>query len=92
MQVTGIMNTQLSASAGKSQLKTVCQQFEAILWQQVLRAMKETVPSSGLLDEGSDQGIYQDMLFDQYAQALAKQDNHNGVAEILYRQLIGQQN
>ena len=67
-------------------LLNVCQQFEAIFINQMLSAMRQTVDKSGLLDGGMAQGIYKDMLYQQYADEMAKTANL-GIARLMYNQL-----
>lgn len=69
-------------------LLSACQGFEAVFIKQMLDAMRNTVPKSGFLDGGIAQGIYKDMLYQQYADAMAKTANL-GVARLLYNQLSG---
>lgn len=68
-------------------LKEACQEFAAVFWRQVLRSMRKTIPGgSGFFGQGSEEKIYQDLLDEQYAIVLAKQDNQ-GLAGVLYEQL-----
>lgn len=69
-------------------LLTACQEFEAIFINQMLTAMRNTVPKSGLLKQGIAHNIYEDMLYQQYAGKIAKSANL-GLARVLYNQLSG---
>lgn len=69
-------------------LLNACQEFEAVFINQMLDAMRQTVPQKGLLDGGIAQGIYKDMLYQQYADKMAKTANL-GLARLLYNQLSG---
>lgn len=69
-------------------LLTACQDFEAIFINQMLTAMRNTVPKSGLLHQGIAHSIYEDMLYQQYADKMAKTANL-GLARVLYNQLSG---
>jgi flagellar protein FlgJ len=68
------------------ELFKVCQDFEAIFIKQMLNAMKQTVPKTGLMDGGFAEEIFEDMLYDEYAQAMAKTAQF-GLSNLLYRQL-----
>lgn len=69
-------------------LLKACQEFEAIFINQMLTAMRNTVPKSGLLKQGLAHNIYEDMLYQQYADKIAKSANF-GLAKELYNQLSG---
>ena len=75
-------------AAGKvdEKLLKACQEFEAIFINQMLTAMRQTVPKSGLLKQGLAHNIYEDMLYQQYANGMAK-TAHFGLARLLYSQL-----
>ncbi len=63
-----------------------CQDFEAIFIKQMLNSMKSTVNKTGLVDGGFAEEMYDDMLYDEYADKMAKTAGF-GIAESLYRQL-----
>ncbi|NLC20531.1 MAG: flagellar assembly peptidoglycan hydrolase FlgJ [Halomonadaceae bacterium] len=68
-------------------LRGAAQQFEALFLQMMLKSMRDTVPSGGLLD--SQQGeFYQSMLDQQWAQTMAGRGI--GLADHLVAQLEGQ--
>lgn len=69
-------------------LLAACQGFEAIFVNQMLTAMRNTVPKSGLLKQGIAHNIYEDMLYQQYADKIAKSASL-GLARLLYNQLSG---
>lgn len=71
-----------------ARLKDACSQLEAVFWQQVLRAMRRTIPTGGLLGDTYARDVYTDMLDEQYALLLAGQDR-TGLGRILYEQLRG---
>lgn len=88
---SGVKNSKDLTDAGKTEennerLKEACQEFEAVLWYQVLRAMRKTTTGGGFLSESREMSIYQDMCDEQYAMLLAKQD-FAGIGRILYEQL-----
>ena len=72
----------------EAELKKACKNFEAIILQQMLTAMRRTVPKDGLLQGGYAGDMYQSM----YDEGLAKQmasDRGIGLADTLYQQLSG---
>lgn len=69
-----------------AKLKEACSDFESIFIKQMLDSMRKTVQKTGLTDGGYAEELYQDMLYDQYAEKMA-QTAHLGVAELMYRQL-----
>lgn len=69
-------------------LLQACQNFEAVFIKQMLDSMRNTVPKDGMLDGGIGQNIYEDMLYQQYADKMAKTANL-GLSRLLYNQLSG---
>jgi len=67
-------------------LREACQQLEGVFWHLLLRSMRKTIPSGGFLGQSSEERIYQDLLDEQYAILLARQDKA-GIGRILYEQL-----
>ncbi|MGD0621776.1 MAG: rod-binding protein [Thermacetogeniaceae bacterium] len=80
-----------NSGGANTKLKAECQQFEAVLWNQMLDAMQETVPEDGVLGDSFSNDVYQSMLNEQYSTLLAGQDSSpNGLSGILYQQLSSQ--
>lgn len=75
------------APAGQKEqaLKEACEEFAAVFWEQVLRSMRRTVPEGGLLDGGSGEKLFRDLLDAEYARKVAQAEG--SLAELLYRQL-----
>ena len=69
-----------------SQLYKVSQEFEAIFIKQMLNVMRKSVAKSGLMDGGMAEDIFEDMLYDEYAQNMAKTGSF-GIADMIYKQL-----
>lgn len=70
----------------EAELKKACQDFEAIILQQMLTAMRKSVPKSELFDGGFSQDMYQSMYDESLAQEMAS--GHGiGLADALFRQL-----
>ncbi|MCE8019864.1 flagellar assembly peptidoglycan hydrolase FlgJ [Halomonas sp. MCCC 1A11036] len=68
-------------------LRGAAQQFEALFLQMMLKSMRDTVPSGGLLDSQQTE-FYQSLLDQQWAQTMAGRGI--GLADHLVAQLEGQ--
>ncbi|OOZ37717.1 flagellar assembly peptidoglycan hydrolase FlgJ [Solemya velesiana gill symbiont] len=66
-------------------LDTVAQQFEAMLMQQMLKAMRQASMGEGLLD--SDQSLFYRDMYDQQLAIHLAESGGLGMAEIIKRQL-----
>ena len=69
-----------------SKLYKVSQEFEAIFIKQMLNVMRKSVSKTGLLDGGMAEEIFEDMLYDEYAQKMAASGSF-GIADMIYKQL-----
>ena len=69
-----------------SKLYKVSQEFEAIFIKQMLNVMRKSVAKTGLLDGGMAEEIFEDMLYDEYAEKMAESGSF-GIADMIYRQL-----
>ena len=88
-------NNTLSPGASKkndidktSKLYEQCQELETFLIKNLIKSMRDTVQKSNLIDTGFAGGMYEDMLYDEYAKSFSKNANF-GFAEMAYRQLAG---
>lgn len=81
-----VNNAQNVHKAQDAKLRKACQDFEAIFIKQMLTSMKNTIDRSGLSDGGFAEEIYDDMLYDEYANKMAKTAGF-GISDMLYRQL-----
>ena len=52
----------------------------------MFKQMRNTVQKSDLIDGGSAEEMYEDMLFDKYAEEVSK-GKGTGLGDMLYRQL-----
>ena len=75
-----------SKAEDQDQLKSACQQVEAVFLAHLLHKMRETVPKDPLLGESRATDIYNGMLDWELAQQMARTQSV-GIAEMLYRQL-----
>lgn len=79
-------NPRLPRDREETRLREVSREFEALFIKQMLDTMRKTIQKSELNDGGFAEEIYEDMLYDQYAQTMAKTKSF-GIAEMLYNQL-----
>jgi len=75
----------------KSEIKNkelwdVSVKFEAIFFQQMMAAMRKTVPESGFLPHGFAEGV-QESMFDQAVSDAGSKSGSLGIAMNIYRQL-----
>jgi flagellar protein FlgJ len=70
----------------KAELKNACLQFESLFVGYLLKAMKNSIPKSGFLDQGFAFQMAQSMYDEALSEQLAKTGAF-GVAERLYDQL-----
>ena len=67
-------------------LYELCMELETFLIKNLIKSMRGTVQKSELIQTGFAGGIYEDMLYDEYAKEYAKNANF-GFAEMAYREL-----
>lgn len=72
----------------EKKLKKACQDFEAIIMQQLLSTMRKSVPKDELLGSGYAQDMYQSMYDESLAREMAS-GKGIGLADTLYHQLSG---
>jgi len=75
-----------STGKDRASLKKSCQDFEAIFIQSMLKAMRKTVPEGGLFAKSNATKIFEDMLDQEFAVSIAKNQSV-GLAEQIYRQM-----
>jgi flagellar protein FlgJ len=66
-----------------------CEALETFLIKNLLNSMRSTVQKTGLVDEGFAGKMYEDMLYDAYAEDFTKQADF-GLAALAYLELTGQ--
>lgn len=79
-------NLPLETKNELGKLKKLSTEFEAIFLQEVVRAMRKTVPKSGLLDGGNAEEIFKSMQDDQMALQMAD-NGKSGLAQAIYNSL-----
>lgn len=70
----------------EARLRQAAQQMEGVFLAQLLQAMRDTVPSDGLLSPGSGEQMFTSMLDERVAQTAASRQEH-GLGAVLFRQL-----
>lgn len=73
-------------SARDAKLLETAQQLEGVFVQQLMKAMRETVPEGGILPTGNGEEIFTAMFDERVAQAAASQQE-GGLSAALFRQL-----
>jgi flagellar protein FlgJ len=66
-----------------------CEALETFLLKTLINGMRKTVDKTGLNDGGFAGGIYEDMLYDEYAKDFTRGAAF-GLAELAYLELTGQ--
>ncbi len=69
-----------------SDLYKACLDFESLFLKQMLDVMRKTVQKDGLLDGGTSQEVFQDMLYGEYARKMAETAQF-GLSDLIYRQV-----
>jgi flagellar protein FlgJ len=69
-------------------LRKSCREFEAIYTQEMYKAMRKTVPDSGLFEKDMASELYKEMLDMEMAKASAA-GKGNGIGEAMYQQMKG---
>lgn len=88
-KISSLQTQANNAGKGKQEneeLKEACSDFQSIFVKQMLDSMRKTVNKTGLLDGGQAEEIFEDMLYDEYAQKISNTGNL-GLDEMMYRQL-----
>jgi len=67
--------------------RSAAQEFEALFLAQVLDQMFAGVPTDGRFGGGSAEGVYRDLLNQEYAKVLSRSGGL-GVADAVYREIL----
>lgn len=87
VQLNRLDNAQGLSTQEDAKLREACKDFEAILIKQMLDAMRKTVPESSLLERNQGQDIFEDMLYQEYAEQMADSQSI-GISDMMYRQMV----
>ena len=85
---------ELPSAGGKTpidkndKLYELCMELETFLIKNLIKSMRSTVQKTNLIDTGFAGGVYEDMLYDEYAKSFSRNANF-GFAEMAYRELAG---
>lgn len=72
----------------RTKIRQVSEQFESVFLNLVLKSMRDTVQSSGLVDGGNAEEIYRSMLDNEYSQSMAEQ-RQTGIADAIEKFIVG---
>ena len=67
-------------------LRRVCQDFESIFLNIMLKEMQKTVPEDGFIEKGTGTKIFEEMYLEELSQEMARKDDGLGIAKMLYEQ------
>ncbi len=67
-------------------LRKACGDFEAVFVNMLLQQMKNSIPKSEVLPEGSAGEMFKDMLYEKYSEEAVKTGSI-GLADMMYKQL-----
>ena len=67
-------------------LKNVSDEFESLLINEMLKAMKKTINKTGLIDGGMTEDIFGDMLYTEYSKSFSKSKTF-GISDMIYKQM-----
>ncbi len=70
----------------EKELKTACEQLEAVFINKVMDSMRAAIPRSELINRGFATDVWESMLFEKYADLMSKTGSI-GIAKTLYKQL-----
>ena len=69
-----------------AELLESCQELESVFLNQILNAMRATIPKSDLMGNSFSTDVWESMLYEEYSKQISKTQS-TGLAEILYKQL-----
>jgi len=71
-----------------AKLKEACKDFESLFIKQMLDTMRKTVNKGDMLNGGMAEDVFEDMLYDEYASAMADSGDF-GISKMMYSELAG---
>ncbi len=72
-------------------LKEMCSEFESVLFNCMLKSMRNTVEKTGLFYGGQAEDVYTGMLDQEYAKIMSS-NTKGSLAQALYKQISPQKN
>lgn len=85
-QAARVKRAAASKDADDPKLREACADFEAILVNRMLEAMRRTLRHDGLLDGGTGREIYDSLYYQEIATRVSRAGGL-GIGESLYRQM-----
>ncbi len=76
-----------ATKADHEEIVAAAKQFEAVFLNQLLKAMRKTVPESKLFNSGGPTKFYQQMQDAEMAKAMAQQNGGLGIADLIVQQV-----
>ena len=86
VETSTAMAAKMPAIDKNDKLYELCMELETFLIKNLIKSMRATVQKTGLIDTGFAGEVYEDMLYDEYTKAFAR-DANLGFAEMAYREL-----
>jgi flagellar protein FlgJ len=74
------------AEKDEKKLRKVCSDLESVFINMMFKQMRSTIQKSDLMGGGMAQEMYEDMLYESYAEEIAK-GKGIGIGDLLYKQL-----
>lgn len=74
-------------NADDQKLKEVCQDFESIFLNMMMKEMRKNVPDSGIVEKSQGSLIFEDMYMEELSNEISKSENGIGLAKEMYEQL-----
>ncbi|TGN13982.1 rod-binding protein [Leptospira ilyithenensis] len=86
LTVTQNIREEISNDPYRKKLYDASVEFESVFVKMMLKEMKNSVHKEKLIDGGYAEEIFEDMLYDEYAKDISKNESM-GLAEQIYRQM-----
>lgn len=72
----------------EKKIKKVCADFEAMLTYNLLKTMRRTIPSGGVVPRSASRETYEMMLDQHIADSVARKGHGMGLQKAIYEQLV----
>ncbi|WP_411822454.1 rod-binding protein [Leptospira sp. 'Mane'] len=86
LTVTQNIKEEISNDPYRKKLYDASVEFESVFVKMMLKEMKNSVHKEKLIDGGYAEEIFEDMLYDEYAKDISKNESM-GLAEQIYKQM-----
>lgn len=87
-RVDAVQGQAKNRSQDNEELRKLSRDFEAVFVQTLFKEMRATVPEGGLLKRGMAETAFVEMLDAEVAKSAVQRQGY-GIADALYRQLLG---